>query len=109
MRFVELLEGYYESLDRDLTDLLAAARARGLETVPIEQVVGQLAAMGHSVDSQSIMGLLNGNPFVQTATPDAIQLKASDEAAVSGDADAEEANADRVSQMAQDAAGTDDF
>lgn len=107
MRAYELLEGYYEQLNSDLTDLLAAAKSRNIDEVPIDQLVSQLLQMGHNVNNHSIMTILNGNPYVQTATPDAVQLKSEDTAAVSGDADAEEDNEDKVSQMALDTANKD--
>ena len=107
MRVFELLESYSEDLNNDLTDLLAVAKSRNLDEVPVQDIVDRLLAMGHNVNSQSIMTLLNGNPFVQTATPLAIQLKPEDGAAVSGDEEAAENNAEKVSQMAANQAHSD--
>lgn len=107
MRAIELLEGYYEELNNDLTDLLAVAKSRGMEDIPLDQLVGQLLQMGHNINQHSIMAILNGNPYVQTATPDAVQLKPEDMAAVSGDAEAEEDNEEKISQMAHDTAKKD--
>ena len=102
MKFAELIvEGYGEQLEIDLQDLLAAAKGRGVSEVPTEQLVLQLQGMGHNVNINSIMTILNGNPFVQTATPVQVNLTRDDEAGVPGDADAEAQNKERVSQLAQ--------
>jgi hypothetical protein len=104
MRAIEILvEGYGEQLEVDLQDLLAAAKGRGMSDVPTELLVTQLQAMGHNVNNNSIMSILNGNPFVQTASPEQVNLKPDDVAAQSGDREAEEDNKERVSQMAQNA------
>lgn len=105
MKLVEILiEGYSQQIESDLQDLLAAAKSRGMDNVPTELLVGQLVSMGHNVNNNSIMTMLNGNPFVQSASPDAVNLKPDDGAGVSGDAEAEQDNEERVSQMAQQAA-----
>jgi hypothetical protein len=104
MKIVELLvEGYSEQLEVDLNDLLAAAKGRDAEFVSTDQLVSSLVSMGHNVNSNSIMTVLKGNSFVQSATPDQVQLKRDDEAGVSGDEDSREDNEMRVSQMAQQA------
>jgi hypothetical protein len=106
MRFVEILiEGYSDKLESDLQDLLAAAKARGVSEVSTTMLVSQLVDLGHNVNNVSIMSALNGNPFVQTASPEQVNLKPSDRGAVSGDAEARQDNEERVSQMAQNAAG----
>lgn len=107
MRAVELLEGYSEDLVNDLTDLLAVAKSRNMDEVPVQDLVDRLLAMGHNVNRQSIMTILNGNPYVQTATPQAVQLTPDDGAAVSGDAESAENNQEKVSQMAADQADSD--
>lgn len=107
MRAVELLEGYSEDLVNDLTDLLAVAKSRNMDEVPVQDLVDRLLAMGHNVNQQSIMTILNGNPYVQTATPQAVQLTPDDGAAVSGDAESAENNQEKVSQMAADQADSD--
>ena len=101
MRIHELLiEGYSEQIMADLQTLLAAAKGNGVTEVSTKQIVQQLIGMGHNVNQNSIMTILTGNPFVQSATPEQIQLKVDDEAGVSGDADAAEDNEARVAQMA---------
>lgn len=108
MKFKEILiEGYSQEIESDLQDLLAASKSRGLTDVPTDVLVSQLVAMGHNVNNNSIMMLLNGNPFVQTATPDQVNLKPDDGAGVTGDAEAEQDSEERVSQMAQQTADSD--
>jgi hypothetical protein len=104
MKAIEILvEGYSEQLEVDLQDLLAAAKGRGLSSVPTNMLVQQLQSMGHNINNSSIMSVLNGNPFVQTATPEQVNLTPDDEAAQSGTPASEEDNQARVSQMAQNA------
>ena len=105
MKFAEILiEGYGQRIESDLKDLLAAAKSRGLDSVPTELLVSQLASMGHNINSNSIMTMLNGNPFIQSASPESINLKLADGAGVSGDATAKQDNQEKVSQMAQQTA-----
>jgi len=105
MKFVELIvEGYGEQLEIDLQDLLAAAKGRNISEIPTGQLVMQLQGMGHNVNGNSIMTILNGNPYVQTATPELVNLTSDDEAAISGAPDAAEQNRERVAQLAQNTA-----
>lgn len=108
MRIIELLvEGYSDQLVSDLTDLLATAKGKGLRTLNTPELVSQLKSLGHNVNINSIMTILSGNPFIQTATPTQLVLKTDDGAGVSGDADAASANKERVSQLAQQTAKSD--
>jgi len=105
MKFKEILiEGYSQEIESDLQDLLAASKSRGMQNIPTALLVDQLVSMGHNVNNNSIMVLLGGNPFVQTASPEQVNLKPDDGAGVSGDAEAEQDSEERVSQMAQQTA-----
>ena len=98
MRAKEILyEDYNQRLDSDLNNLLIGAKGSGAQDINTQDLANQLQAMGYSVDPASLMGLLQNNPSVTSATPDSITL-----AGPEGSADAGQTqdNAARVSDMA---------
>ena len=110
MRAFEILrEGndYVGEIETALTDLLASVKANGITEIPTEKLVYELNNMGYNVDIDSIMEIVGGNPFVQVASKDAVTLKGADDAAVSGDAAAEQSNKDKVKSLAQKAVAKD--
>lgn len=98
---------YVNEIQTALTDLLAASKANDMAEISTELIVQQLNNMGYNVDINSIMDIVGGNPFVQVATKDAITLKGTDDAGVSGDATAAATNQEKVKDMAQKAAAKD--
>lgn len=92
-----LFENYNQQLESDLTNLLVAAKANGARNVKTQAIVQQLQGMGYSVDTNSIITLLQGNPVVTNATPQSIILTAP-EGAEGGNAGQD--SAARVSDMA---------
>jgi hypothetical protein len=101
MRARELLqEDYNESLESDLNNLLVGAKGNGAQQVMTKSVVSQLYKMGYSIDVNSILPLLTNNPIVSNATPETIVLNPPEGAE---NANNGEDNAEKVSDMAQDA------
>ena len=105
MRAYEILceDNYVDEIDSALTDLLSSAKAQGVDKISTLKLVQALADMGYNVNIDSIMDVLSGNPFVQSATKDVVDLKGQDDAGVSGDQAAADQNKEAVSQMAQSA------
>jgi len=93
-----------DSLDSDLTNVLAAAKGKGVAAIPTQQLVSILVGMGHTVNDASIMSLLGGNPFVQDATPTEVTVSRDEQTADDG-MGAEVDTKGKVEQMAQNQAG----
>lgn len=77
MRAREILQeadNYNQSLESDLTNLLVGAKASGAQTIETQAIVQQLYNMGYSVDVNSVMTLLSGNPAVLNASPQEITM-----------------------------------
>ena len=101
MRAKEILyEDYNQRLDSDLNNLLIGAKGNGAQDINTQDLANQLQAMGYSVDPASLMGLLQNNPSVTSATPDSITLAGPEGAP---DAGQTQDNAARVSDMASKA------
>jgi len=101
MRAWELLESENTEFETDLTDLLIAAKANGLTEVDVDDIVAQLASMGHSVTADSLVSSLESdeqqNDFIKTVTLNKIILKThalDDE--TKGDYEDEEVDAERL-------------
>lgn len=102
MKIKELLiENYTAELETTLNDILAAAKGQGLDNISTDVLVQQMQSMGYEVSVNSIMALLQDNPFVVSATPDSVDLEPVDGAGVMGDEDTSANSEDRVDQMAQ--------
>ena len=94
-----LFEDYNQRLDSDLTNLLVSAKGNGATNIATDALANELQNMGYSVDTNSIIGLLQNNPNVSNATPEEITLTGGENA---GDQNQED-SAQHVSDMAQDA------
>lgn len=107
MKIIELFENQADAITTDVNNILTAAKARGLTQVSTLELVYQLLSAGYSVSVESIMGVLQDIPMVQSASSNTIQLKSPETTSVSGDDEAAKQNKELVSQMAQDAAEDD--
>lgn len=95
------MENYTQELEMCLNDLLASAKGRGLDQISTDFLVKQMSDMGYEVNQNSILTLLQNNPFVVSATPDIVDLEQQDAAGVMGDEGTEVDSEDKVDQMAQ--------
>lgn len=103
MRLAEILnEDYNSNLNADLNNILIGAKSSGITQLRPEVVVRQMQRMGYSIDTNSLISMLQDNPVVQNATPTAINLT-SDNVNDSDfmQDDNQEHNADKVNSMAQ--------
>ena len=104
MRARELLdENYQNNFNTDLTDLLTAAKASGVQEIATSDVVQQLSASGYSVNINSIMTILVNNPLVMEATPESIKLTSDNGDQAPAMAGGDQDSASKVSDMAQKA------
>lgn len=103
MKAFEILreESYVDEVSSALTDLLVSAKSNGVDVVSTPKLVKALNNMGYNADDVSVMQLLQGNPLVQSATLDVVDLQGSAPGGVSGDQTSAEQNQDAVAQMAQ--------
>ena len=102
MRAREVLqENYQESLETDLGNLLTGAKGSGASQIATDNLVQQLSGMGYSVNSNSLLVLLQRNPMVLNATPQMVQLTGAEEDQM-GQGGPEDSAA-QVSDMAQKA------
>lgn len=88
MRIIEIItESEQGALERDLIDLLIAAKASGIDEMPTQTLVDQLSDMGHSLTVDSLLSMyddMNSQQrpdIIQNITADTITL----DAQVSGD------------------------
>lgn len=101
MRAKEFLyEDYTQQLDSELNNLLIGAKGNGATSVATQDLADQLQNMGYSVDVNSLMSLLQNNPVVTNATPEAITLTSDENSANAGQT---QDSASRVSDMASKA------
>lgn len=108
MRISELFEdSHSQRIESDLNTILMTAKAEGQTEISTKVLVKRLLGMGYSVSTESLMGILQGNPLVQSATTQTVGLNEPDHAGVSGGPDEKAQNAEKVSSMAQDAAKKD--
>lgn len=97
MRAKEVLyEDYNQRLESDLNNLLIGAKGTGATNIETDQLASQLQGMGYSVDTNSLMSLLQNNPNVMNATPESITLSGPENANAGQTTD----SASRVSDMA---------
>ena len=106
MRAREILdEDYSQNLQSDINNLLIAAKGFKAQNIPTQQLVDILASSGYSVTADSVLGLLQNNPIISSATSDEITLAQSD--AMPGDNQGEEPvdSAAKVKDMARQTGG----
>ena len=85
MRAREILdEDYNQSLASDLNNILIGAKASGIVDIKPDVIVRQMQKMGYSIDTGSLMTLLQDNPTVLNASPENIHMAGPDEAGVGG-------------------------
>lgn len=95
---------YSEDLMSDLNDMLAAAKGEGITKIATPKLVQRLVSMGYSVNDQSILELLNGNPFVASADETQTTLGSPEDAAQADGVTAPPPSAEqKVDSMAQTA------
>ena len=85
-----------------MNDLLAAAKGAGLDKVSTQKLVQKLVIMGYSINPESILSILNGNPFVATADETQVTLGQMDDSEMGMTEPAPTTN-DKVDSMAQTA------
>ncbi len=101
MRAKEILyEDYSQRLDSDLNNLLIGAKGNGAQDINTQDLANQLQGMGYSVDTNSLMTMLQNNPIVMNATPESITLTGPENSTGGGQT---QDNAARVSDMASKA------
>jgi len=100
MRAKELFEDYTQQLESDLNNLLIGAKGSGATNVSTQAVVNQLQGMGYSVDVNSIITALQGNPIVTGVNPQTIQFTSPEASSSAGQT---QDSAGRVGDMAQKA------
>jgi len=78
MRAFELFENENTDFESDLNDLLIASKANGLTDIEVDDIVDQLAAMGHSVTADSLVSSIESqeNEIVKNVTLNKITLNA---------------------------------
>ena len=105
MRLKEFLsEDYNQELQSDLNNVLIAAKGSGATKIQTADLVNQLSGMGYSVNVNSILPLLTGNPSVTNATADEVNISGSDSAPAQGaGGGGTQDNASKVSALAQKA------
>jgi hypothetical protein len=102
MRAREILdEDYNQNLESDLSNLLIGAKGSGAQEINTQDLVAQLTNMGYSIDVNSLMLLLSGNPSVLNATPTTVNM--TEPGGDLGDDPAQD-SADKVSNIASKAA-----
>lgn len=81
MRISEiLLENEQSELQRDVVDLLIAAKASGIDSLETEQIVDQLNSMGHSVSVDSLLSMFDEDrpDIIQNITANTISIDSYD-------------------------------
>jgi len=102
MKFSELVErdeSYSESLRDDAINLLIAAHAQGVRTIEPQQLIKSLKSLGHTLDIQTLIDLLQGHPLLQKITPQEIVVSTGDEYYV--DADKKKEDQSKIKKMAK--------
>jgi hypothetical protein len=103
MRARELLqEDYNSDLVNELGNILISAKAIGMGDVDLQNVVDQMDMNGYSVDTESLMHMLQNDPRLNTlvtnVTPDMIKM-----AGQAAADDPTQDSAEKVADMAQQA------
>lgn len=81
MKFIEIItESEQDALERDIIDLLIAAKASGIDEMDTDTLVDQLTDMGHSVTIDSLLSLYAEDrpDIIQNITNSVVTLDASD-------------------------------
>lgn len=103
MRAREILqEDYNANLEADLNNLLIGAKGSGASVLNTQDVANELQNMGYSVNTSSLMHLLQKNASVLNATPTQLTLKTADTDTEGGGINGQD-NAAKVGDMAQSA------
>jgi len=75
MRFKQLVESNYtKEMEDDITNLLVAVAAEGINTVDTDQLILDLQNMGYSIDKATILDVLNNIGMVANANSETIKL-----------------------------------
>ena len=102
LKEIVLFEGYQESLQSDLDNLIVSAKGSGMSQVNTQSLADQLSGMGYSVNAESIAALLGNNPMVTSATPQSVEISNQTQTQGNSSTDQEDSAA-RVSDLAQQA------
>ena len=109
MRARELLResGYLNELQTEVNNLLTMLKANDMYEIKLDMLVAKLQEMGYSVSSESLLGMLQGNPIVDHIDGDTVALQNPEGDMAGGDENSAEENQKAVAQLAQNAASKD--
>ena len=97
---------YTDDLRSEVITLLTAVSAEGISEVDTQNLLADLEAQGYSIDTDTLLNLLDGIEIVASASDDKIEIATSDADPIVGQ-DAQNVQANRVDALASKQA-TDD-